>query len=300
MHGSAALNRAAQGRIAGRRWSRRPLAVGLTVAALLVGGASSAIAASSDGATPCPTNDDSLFNAYEATIRVGSNPRDYYHLDEQPAGGAIANGTVLHDIMGHTDGTYHGNVVAGADGALRCDPNNDHGAVAFDDDGSAPGYASLGTLTSVGDFTIEGLTFLSEGHNGGTPSPNGNATVFGDFGSERLLVRPNGVYADVVIGGVKYGVQVSTSNNTLVWRHWAFVRSGGTLTVYRDGTRVGTVAGVPTSPIPLRGDIGRQANGSYPFQGVLDEIALYSRALPASEVSTHVQALTPQRGTAGD
>jgi hypothetical protein len=229
-------------------------------------------------------------NTYSATIS-SANPRNYYRLGEQPGGGAIPNGTVAHDQKGNNDGTYHGNVFGGAEGALNCDPNND--AVAFDDNGSAPGYASLGTLASVGDFTIEGLTFLSEGQNGGTPSPNGNATLFGDYDGERLLIRPHGVYGDVMIGGVKYDVQVTTPNNALLWHHWAFVRSGGTLTIYRDGRSVGSRVGVPTSTIPLRGDIGQQANHSYPFQGVLDEIALYTRALSASEVAAHFQAVAP-------
>jgi hypothetical protein len=260
------------------------LAVGLSLVGLLAGGAGSAVAASSDGVQPLCPSDGSFFNAYRQTVS-NANPRDYYRLGEQPGGGAIPDGSVAHDLMGNKDGTYRGNAAGGAEGALWCDPDNH--AVAFDDAGSAPGHVSLGTLTSVGDFTIEGFTFLSEGGNGGTPSPNGNATVFGDFGSERLLIRPRGVYGDVMIGGVKYIVETRTSNNAFNWHHWAFVRSGGTLTIYRDGTSVGTTAGVPTSTIPLRGNIGEQANGSYPFQGVLDEIALYTRALSASEVSTH-------------
>lgn len=269
----------------------RAAALGLAVAGLLIGNAGPAVAASSDGVQPLCPSDGSFFNTYSQTIGSAS-PRDYYRLGEQPGGGTIPNGTVTHDQQGNSNGTYHGNVAGGAEGALNCDPSND--AVAFDDDGSAPGYVSLGTLASVGDFTIEGFTFLSEGGNGGTPSPNGNATLFGDFGSERLLIRPSAVYGDVIIGGVKYIVQVNTPNNTFLWHHWAFVRSGATLTIYRDGTSVGSLGGVPTSTIPLRGDIGQQANHTYPFQGVLDEIALYTRALSASDVSAHYQASFPK------
>ena len=265
----------------------RALAVVLTVAGLLAVGAGPALAASSDGVQPICSSDGSFVNDYRQTI-INANPRDYYRLSEQPGGGAIPGGTVAHDLQGHTNGAYHGNVVGGAEGALWCDPDNH--AVAFDDNGTAPGYVSLGTLTTVGNFTIEGFTFLSEGGNGGTPSPNDNATLFGDFGSERLIIRPAAVYGDVVIGGVKYIVQVHTSNNAFQWHHWAFVRSGGTLTIYRGGKSVGSTSGVPTSTIPLRGNIGQQANGTYPFQGVLDEVALYTRALSASEVAAHVQA----------
>lgn len=277
-------------------WSTRALAAGLTVAGLLACGAGPAVAASSDGAQPSCPPDGSFYNTYAQTISA-ANPRNYYRLDEQPGGGTIPSGTVAHDEKGNNHGTYGGNVVGGAAGALNCDPD-DYG-VAFDDDGQAPGRVRLGTLTSVGDFTIEGFTFLSEGGNGGTPNPNGNATVFGDFGSERLLVRPDGVYGDIMIGGVKYVVQVRTTNNAFIWRHWAFVRSGGTLTIYRDGTSVGSLTGVPTTTIPLRGNIGEQANGTYPFQGVLDEIALYTRALSASEVATHFQEAAPKQLPSG-
>jgi hypothetical protein len=245
-------------------------------------------------ATPTQASDShcpvTFSNPYARTIGRAA-PRNWYRLGDQRLGGAIPSGTVAHDEEGGSDGTYHGKVVGGAEGALQCDPNNF--AVTFDGDGSAPGYVSLGTLGSVHDFTIEGLSFSTEGQNGGPPNPNGNETLFGDYGSERLLIRPRGVYGDVIIGGVKYAVQTNTPNNTGNWIHWAFVRSGSTLTIYRNGTRLGTTSGVPTSSIPLRGDIGAQSNRSYPFQGQLDEIALYGRALSAAEVKGHHSASFP-------
>jgi Concanavalin A-like lectin/glucanases superfamily len=268
------------------------LALGLTVAGLAMGSAGPAVAASSDGHRPPCSEQQVWSNTYSQTVS-DAGPRNYYRLGEQPGGGTIPNGTLAQDQKGNNHGTYRGNVVGGAEGALGCDPNNY--AVAFDDNGLAPGFVRLGTLTSVGDFTIEGFAFLSEGQNGGTPNPNGNATLFGDYGSQRLLIRPDGVYGDVIIGGVKYIVEVRMRNG-LLWHHWAFVRSGDTLTIYRNGTNVGSRSGVPTTTIPLRGDIGQQANGTYPFQGVLDEIALYTRALSASEVAAHYQASIPKQG----
>jgi hypothetical protein len=260
----------------------RALALGTTVVAgLLMGGAGPA------DAVTCVSNGQQFINPYNQTIS-SANPRDYYRLGERPGGGAIPDGTVAHDEKNNNNGAYHGNVTGGTEGALDCDPANN--AVTFDGNGSAPGYVSLGTLTSVTDFTVEGFSYLTEGQNGGPPNPGGNATLFGDYGSERLLIRPRGVYGDIIIGGVKYIVEVGTTNNDFLWHHWAFVRAGDTLSIYRDGKLVGSRSGVPTSTIALRGDIGQQANGSYPFQGGLDEVALYTRALSASEVAAHVLA----------
>jgi hypothetical protein len=233
-------------------------------------------------------------NLYSQTISRAT-PRAYYRLQEQSNGGAIPDGAYAHDWLAsssQTVGTFHGNVRGGAEGALRCGPDNF--AVTFDADGSSPGRVTLQTLNSVGDFTIEGWSYLTEGTNGGPMNPNGNATLFGAYGSERLLIRPRGVYGDIMIGGVKYIVETTLPSNTGGWHYWAFVRSGNTLTLYRDAKAVGSRTGVPTSTIPLRGNIGEQTNGTYPFQGALDEIALYTRAVPASEVSEHYNAATPQ------
>ena len=226
-------------------------------------------------------------NPFYGTV-IRANPYYHYRLDEQRSGGAISDGTVARDDQGNGDGTYHGDVVGRMEGALDCGPDNL--AATFDRNGPAPGRISLGTLTSVHDFTIEGFSYLTD-RGDSAPSPDGrNATLFGDHASERLLIRPRGVYGDVTVGGVQYSVQATTTNNTFSWHHWALVRSGGTLTIYRDGKKLRGVAGVPTSSIPLRGDIGRQANGSYPFQGGIDEIALYTRALSAAEVAGHYSA----------
>jgi hypothetical protein len=237
---------------------------------------------------PSSYNCGPLFsNPYYGTI-IRANPRNHYRLGEQRLGGAISEGTVARDEQGNDDGTYHGDVAGRMEGALTCDPNNL--AATFDRNGPVPGRISLGTLTSVHDFTIEGFSYLTDPGDA-APSPDGrNATLFGDHGSERLLIRPRGVYGDVMVGGVQYSVQATTGNNTFLWHHWALVRSGGTLAIYRDGKKLRGVAGVPTSSIPLRGDIGRQANGSYPFQGGIDEIALYTRALSPAEVAGHYQA----------
>src|SRR4051794_22106363 len=97
----------------GRRMFRAA-AVSLTVAAVLGGGAGSAVAASSDGQQPscgaAPGQPGSMFNTYSQTIS-SANPRDYYRLGEQPGGGAITNGTVVHAQTGNSDGAYRGNAV---------------------------------------------------------------------------------------------------------------------------------------------------------------------------------------------
>jgi hypothetical protein len=65
------------------------------------------------------------------------------------------------------------------------------------------------------------------------------------------------------------------------WHHVAVVSNNGAVTFYVDGVASGTASGLPGWGWQFLGD-----NGGNPFQGAIDEVLVYNRALTAQEVST--------------
>ncbi len=72
------------------------------------------------------------------------------------------------------------------------------------------------------------------------------------------------------------------------WYHLALVQEGGSWTGYVDGAAVGTVAQAFGSATGLPLQIGSTGSSGF-FQGMLDEVSIYSRALTAGEIYTLAQ-----------
>ncbi|MBU0568891.1 LamG domain-containing protein, partial [bacterium] len=82
------------------------------------------------------------------------------------------------------------------------------------------------------------------------------------------------------------------------WHHIVGVFTGSQIIVYTDG-----VAGVPTSWSTLTYTqyalyIGTSPTGLRRFSGLIDEVAIYNRALSASEIQQHYEAGSPATSTA--
>src|SRR5205807_9321720 len=83
------------------------------------------------------------------------------------------------------NGTYKGGVTLGQSGALVGDLDT---AVGFDGSRAAE---QTSALQPASDFASERLTRLNSGASG---SPYANNTLYGGYGTVRLIVRPNGFY----------------------------------------------------------------------------------------------------------
>jgi len=96
------------------------------------------------------------------------------------------------------------------------------------------------------------------------------------------------------VAGGKIEARVSDGTNQVVptqtalanaWQHVALVRSGNTFTVYVDataGTPVTLTIGNTDNDWDFR--CGRVRVGFYPFNGVIDEVRIYNRALSQDEI----------------
>jgi PKD repeat protein len=212
------------------------------------------------GATPPPSG-------YAARILATPGLLSFWRLGEP-------SGTAAADSKGSRTGTYLGGVTQGAAGALSGDLN---AAAAFD---GVNDEVRLPALPSAVNFTVEGWQRLASG----APANN---TLFGSAATVRLVGRPSGFYADVVIGGVRYAMLGTGASNSGVWVHWALVRAGATLSLYRNGVKVVTRTGLPAATAAgLSGSIGRSSS-AFPAKGSIDEVAVYGSALGAAEVQAH-------------
>ncbi|TAK00605.1 MAG: LamG domain-containing protein [Chloroflexota bacterium] len=196
---------------------------------------------------------------YRAVV-AGDAPVHLWHLDEAREGTAI-------DATGGADGTWIG-TPAGVTGSTGT------GALFFDGSGS---YVEIPRL-AVDDFTVEAWVYLCDGvdnadaivgHSLEAPSLN-----FFDY-RLRLFTAELG---DVV---------VASSPATLDrWQHWAVTRDATGTRIYLDGVLDAT--GGPWSGEMVIDQIGRGDAGF--LCGLLDELAIYDRALTAEALTSHATA----------
>jgi len=160
-------------------------------------------------------------------------------------------------------------------------------ALSFDgvnDFVSIPNSTSFGI---IGDFTISAWV---------------NRTMLGDYGGIVAKKDPPGWDYDLYISqadkatffanGGSVG-EISKSSNTTIglgWHHIAVTRSGTSLTFYIDGvaqeTFVLPVGALANHVYPV--EIGRDSpsNPNSNFNGLIDDVRLYNRALSANEISS--------------
>lgn len=76
------------------------------------------------------------------------------------------------------------------------------------------------------------------------------------------------------------------------WVHTATTYDGSTIRLYKDGVQVGSMAksGSLSSGSTVPVWIGNNPGGYEPFDGVIDEVRIYSRALTASEVQNDMNS----------
>ena len=207
--------------------------------------------------------------SYAATVLATPGLLSYWRLNE-------TSGTTAVDAKGGRTGSYLNGVALGATGPLTDAANRSATFDGVNDEVKAP------ALPSAVNFTVEGWERIATG-------AATNNTLFGGAGL-RFMPRPLGYYADVRAGATNFILQGATAANTNVWVHWALVRAGAALTIYRNGVQVATRTGLPAmTAAELSGSIGRAAS-AYPAKGGIDEVAVYGAALSAATVAQHYAA----------
>jgi VCBS repeat-containing protein len=215
-------------------------------------------------------------SAWSAAIQQ-SQPLHWWRFEE-PAGGIIRD-----EGSAHIDGTLGGGVTLDRPGAV--------GRAAYFD---STGFVRIGEAPIQNDWSVESIVSVELNH--------GHAqSLLGAASAE--LAGGNAVAIRVVqwpqlesLGYTQYGVldwDTGIPSPTQL-AHVAWVGTSSGVDIYVDGTlAVHMDASVPLSRYVIGAghldESGPFAND--PLLGLIDELAVYSRALTAQEVAQHAQAM---------
>jgi len=189
----------------------------------------------------------------------------------------------MPDAIGHHDGTCVGNMPAKVPGAID-------GAYKFD---------GMLNIRIADDADLDTPAFTVAYWQNLVPSPAMKAD-----GYECSVNRVYGTAADdswqvcAETQGTFWKVgDASSASIDMVqvgeWHHIAITFDGATFTIWLDGTSLGTgaatVASEPTDPIVLGMDLDGDGVGTFmpsaTFDGLLDDLRFYNRALSPAEVA---------------
>ncbi len=107
----------------------------------------------------------------------------------------------------------------------------------------------------------------------GAPGIAGTIVAYGD---ELAIGADSRLRAGSLVGATR--IEQKT------WRHVALLRDRGRLRVYLDGSKTPEIDGAATAAVPRRFTAGDS------FEGKIDEVAVYPRALSPAEVESHFRA----------
>jgi hypothetical protein len=159
-------------------------------------------------------------------------------------------------------------------------------AYSFGGSGNASGdyFLFSDTLTGSGNWTYSAWAYPTASQIGmifsnGNSGSNGYGLVI-NGGS----MSSPGTSMSLFLGGIMYVPSAPLSLNA--WHHGVIRRSNGKITLFVDGVKADSTMVTPNPPgSPNKFSIGREgANGYSPFQGKIDEVAVYNRALTDAEV----------------
>ncbi len=198
----------------------------------------------------------------------------YWKMDDDDANATVTDQTGVNDgTFSDANGTattaYHHTAGKVGTGALSFDGVDD-----YVDMGNASGFALTGSSTV--------LVWVK------ADTAAGNAKWPGVIDKTNWSIRfqqnSSNIYAKAVIGGVKIGPEVTLTLNT--WYLIGLTNDLTNMTFYVNGVDEGSIAsggGYDTHTDSLV--IGDHSASSYPFDGLIDEVRIYNRALSATEIA---------------
>jgi hypothetical protein len=225
-----------------------------------------------------------------ATAVEGSGPTAYWRLGEASGGIAAAEAGA--------DGAYSGSPTLGVGGAIAGDPDTAMGTAG--DGGRMTVTSTVGNSAALGvpgSLTVELWVKATGVANSAQTILRREGTGGALFALSRLTT--NGVAAVTHVGGVDYSTTANTSIADGRWHAVTLTHNGVQLRLFIDGspvssTAVGTAVGA--------GDlsIGANTDGSFPFSGSIDEVAVYSRVIADAEISAHAEIGRSAAGSTAD
>jgi hypothetical protein len=221
---------------------------------------------------------DGATDRYSAAV-LADHPVAYWRLDETA-------GTVARDELGGHPAMYQGQCQLGVPGAIAGDT-----AVRFDGASCRIDAGDFFALASGTPFTIELWADIELADATARFLVNRN-TLSGSDNGYQIVFQTGHIWYERLVAAGGDGYMETGAPALGRFELLAVTYDGTTERFYRDGSEVASMTW--TSPQTLApgglafGDTARRV--SLTFDGVLDEIALYSTAVPAARLAAHVAA----------
>lgn len=231
-------------------------------------------------------------NGPYAQAVLGSKPLAYWRMGEH-------SGTQARDSSGNNHpARYEGGFalyLEGPEAAGFCGPNHVNRAVHFAGGHMEASVPGLETTYSVELWFWNGMPSDARSVTGclfsrgaASPSAPSNCLAIGgkDSAPGRLVVHAGGKAQSSLTGATVIAPKT--------WNHVALVREGSKFRVYLNGRPTPEIAGdLAQTAGPSQSLLfGTCGDSSSTFEGKLDEVAVYSRALSAAEIAKHFAAAT--------
>lgn len=190
---------------------------------------------------------------------------------------AEASGTTMIDSSGNgNDGVYHGGVTLGQAG------QDGQTSALFD---GSTGYASIPDISSL----ISDPTEITWELWVNPPSFGTNACFIADLGNPRLLMDAStGSGLVTMLFASFYGNTNPLTANA--WNHVVFATSGGTGTVYINGSPAGSTGSGAGSSSGANLILGQQTGTQF-YPGLMQFVAIYNTRLDDATVAAHFAAI---------
>jgi len=191
------------------------------------------------------------------------------------------------DNVGGNNGTSYTNTTATmsvAGFSANTTPVTGHGALSFN--GSNDFINTTGAAPISGDRTF---TFWAN------PQSKARSIIISDFSSSltaklflTMAISDTSGHIGFYDGTAWRDFGVTATWNS--WHHYAFVFSGSTAKLYIDGVPAGSTLTYATQSTASNdkfviGDYSTTGSGNSSYQGVLDDLRIYSRALSVGEIA---------------
>lgn len=227
---------------------------------------------------------------YQTTI-LADQPVGYWRLGE-------GRGAAAADGAGGNAGRVAGGVTLGVPGAVEGDPNT---AMQFNGTDGYVEAADNADLDPTGDLSLEvwakpaALDSATHAivHKGDGPSS--------ESWQYRLTVHSTNQWRGCLYTGAGENSDIClvapTPPSTDAWTYLVLTRSGSTVTLYVNGIGVATTTTIATNLTTTTGSlaIGRMSGTAMQyFNGGIDEVAVYNKALTAAQVRDHYRAARPR------
>jgi len=227
----------------------------------------------------------SATSTYASTVMADS-PSAYWRMGE-------TSGSVAVDATANANnGSYKGGFTLNQPGAIAGDPN---GAIAFNGSNGFAVIPASSSLNLTGALTLEAWVKFASTNGIQAIVNKGDGVSAAGSAYELAWIPGTGLGFQTFIGGTRVDADQNITPATNQWYDLIGTRtSAGIVSFYVNGQLVATAndGGAALNNPAVNLGLGAAGNGSgqLPFNGSLDEVAVYPTALSASQVAAHWQA----------